>query len=465
MRRPPDLPIRIRIALTIFAVASSLLVLMSIAVYVAFDHQLIASLDGTLRLRAESNLQFVNLTAAQPALLVSGDPGLSRSDGESLLRLYDAHGVLLTDASPATGSGAGELNAVQRVITTRRNLFLTVDLGSDEAYRVLVSPLTANGALAGVLVTGIERSRVNRPIEILRLMLLVAVPLTSLLLGLGGYWIARRALRPVASMTSVADQIASGDLTRRIAPGRSHDELGQLAHTLNSMFERLNETVERERRFTSDASHELRTPLTSIETSIDVTLSQERPVAEYQRVLHLIRRQTRRLHALTRQLLLLSRLDAHEVQREFVEIELNGFLEAVAESFREAHSGIAVQLAPTDQQLDVRGDIELLARAFTNVLENAAVHAGTSALIVIETRRLGSAQALMRISDDGPGVPPDLAEEIFQRFRRGDESRHTAGNGLGLAIVDAIMTAHGGSIRLDASASSGACFEFRLPLA
>ena len=466
LRRPPDLPIRVRIALTIFAFASGLLVLMSIAVYLAFDHQVVASLDSTLRLRAESNLQFVDLNARPPTLRVPGDPGLSRSEGESLLRLYDANGALLTDASPATGGGEGERDGVASVIAARRDRYLTIDLGGGEDYRVLVSPLTNGGALTGVLVTGVERSRVNGPINILRLILSLAVPLTSLLLGLGGYLVARRALRPVASMASVADQIASGDLARRIVAGRSNDELGQLAHTLNSMIERLSETMERERRFTSDASHELRTPLTSIETSIDVTLTQERPVAEYQRVLRMIRGQSRRLRTLTRQLLLLSRLDAREVKREFVEIELNGLLDAVAESFRDAHPTAAVTLTAAHHPLDVLGEIELLARAFNNVLENAVAHAGPTVSITIDASPSTSNQALVRITDDGPGVPANLADEIFQRFRRGDESRHTAGSGLGLAIVDAIMTAHHGSVHLiSGEPDVGASFLFTLPLA
>jgi two-component system OmpR family sensor kinase len=268
-------------------------------------------------------------------------------------------------------------------------------------------------------------------------------------------------LRPVAAMAAVARQITEGDLARRIDGPPSQDELGQLASTLNSMIERLSETMERERRFTSDASHELRTPLTSIETSIDVTLSQTRPPAEYQRVLGMVRGQTRRLHSLTRQLLLLSRLDAKQVRDEFVEIELNGFLDAIVEAFRESHPGATVEMAPSPVPLEIRGEIELLARAFMNVLENAVIYAGASAVVRVETQRGANQTAIVAIEDNGPGVPEHLAGEIFQRFRRGDEARHAAGSGLGLAIVEAIMLAHGGEVRLaPKTESTGARFEF-----
>lgn len=464
--RLPDLQIRVRIALAIFAVATSLLVLMSAAVYVAFDRQLLASLDDSLRLRAESNRTFVNLAQSPPRLSITGDPGLARSEGTAVLRLYDAAGALLSDASPEAGSGPGERPVVLQAAARGTEIFKTVELDSNEPYRMLFSPLFTGGTLTGVLVTGLELSRVTDPIGILRLSLMVAVPLTSLLLGLGGYWIARRALRPVSEMTSAANQITSGDLTRRIPATVSQDELGRLGSTLNSMIERLSETMERERRFTSDASHELRTPLTSIETSIDVTLSQYRSPAEYQRVLGVIRGQARRLSALTRQLLLLSRLDAKAVRGEFTEIELNGFLEAIAESFRESHPHATVELERAPAPLDIRGEIELLARAFTNVLENAAFHAGPSVAIQISASHGPGKTAVVNIRDNGPGVPVEIAGEIFQRFRRGDESRHAAGSGLGLAIVQAIVEAHGGVVRLAANAgSTGACFEFHFPLA
>ncbi len=155
------------------------------------------------------------------------------------------------------------------------------------------------------------------------------------------------------------------------------------------MIARLAETVERERRFTADASHELRTPLAAIEVALDVTLTQDRAVEEYQRVLRMVRTQTQGLHRLAQQLLLLSRLDAQELQAGFVTIDLGELVRAVGDAFRDAYPGSQVSMDIPNTALMVRGDIELLARALTNILENAIQHAGPHVALTIQVQARG----------------------------------------------------------------------------
>ena len=270
-------------------------------------------------------------------------------------------------------------------------------------------------------------------------------------------------------MTATARQISEGDLRRRIAGASSTDELGQLATTLNSMIARLHDTADRERRFTSDASHELRTPLAAIEASIDVTLTHERTTVEYRRVLGVVRQQTQRLHTLARQLLLLSRLDAADVRAQagFARLELTGLVEAVVASFRASQPLTTVRVVTPSalHQLEVVGDLELLARALHNLLDNAARYAGPTVCVTVSVQRQPDGMAVITVEDNGPGVADDLAPEVFQRFQRGDTARLSAGSGLGLAIVAAILRAHGGAARLaPARAGTGARFELTLPL-
>jgi signal transduction histidine kinase len=288
--------------------------------------------------------------------------------------------------------------------------------------------------------------------------------MTAAALGLGSYLIARRALYPVAAMTATAREITHGDLRRRIEGARSQDELGHLASTLNAMIGRLNETVDRERRFTADASHELRTPLATIEASIDVTLAQERTPAEYRRVLRLVREQSQRLHRLAGQLLLLARLDADELRSGFAPMELRGLVEAVVESFCERHPQASVQFDGAAGPIEVSGDLELLARAVLNVLENAVAHVGPAVAVEISCHCHADGTTTVTIEDDGPGVADQVVPELFHRFRRGDTGAR-GGTGLGLAIVQAIMQGHGGAARLDPSPNGrGARFELTLPL-
>jgi two-component system OmpR family sensor kinase len=463
----PSLTIRARIGLAILGLSVGTLIVMAIAVYLAFERELWENLDDTVRLRAASNLQLVDSTQSPPALLAGPDPGKERLEGEAVLRLFDTAGNVLEDASPAAETSPEEKALVLRAVASGGDVYASIDLSGDEDYRAVASPVRAGGEITGVLVTGIERSQVDEPLAVLRLILAFAVPATSIVLALGSFWIARLALSPVSRITATAKQITRGDLKRRIEGVKTKDEVGELAATLNAMIGRLAETVERERRFTADASHELRTPLSAIETSIDVTLSQERASTDYRHALESVRGQAHRLSRLTRQLLLLSRLDSDGVQREFEKVDLGGLVEAVAATFADANPEARVSVEGSPEPVGVRGDIELLARALMNILENAVTHVRPSVAVSLRVSRPpGTGRAVVTISDDGPGIPTGLASEVFQRFRRGDAARSTGGTGLGLAIVEEIMTLHGGSVRLAPSgAGAGARFELSFPLA
>ncbi len=462
-----SLPIRAKIAFAILALSVGTLVVMSFAVYAAFERQLVNNLDDTVRLRASSNLQLIDSTQLPPTLNAGPDPGSERSEGRAVLRLFNVGGEVVNDASPEAGTSPEERALVLRAAKEGIDIYATIDLGSDEDFRVVASPVRTSGTITGVLLTGVERSRVNKPLSVLRIILVIAIPMTSLFLALGSFWIARGALRPVARITTTARQIAAGDLRRRIEGVAAKDEIGELAETLNTMLARLEETVERERRFTADASHELRTPLAAIETSIDVTLGRARKPADYRHTLEAVRGQAQRLTNLTRQLLLLSRLDSDQVRREFEQFDLGGVVEAVTATFADANPDAKVSVKGTMEPIDVRGDIDLMARAILNILENAARHVGASVSVVVTvSKEPGEGRAHVTIADDGPGIPPELAAEVFQRFRRGDGSRSTGGSGLGLAIVEGIMKLHGGEVRLvSPNAGGGARFELLLPLA
>jgi signal transduction histidine kinase len=438
---------------------------MSLVVYAAFDRELRANLDEAVQLRAGSNLERIDLTRSPPTLKDGVDPGRELSSGEAVLRLYSADGLLLSDGSPASGASASEREVVQASIRAGHDVYRTVNLSDGDGYRIVASPIFTDAGIAGVLVTGIEHSRVNQPLNILRVILLIIVPITAVALGLGGYWIASRALRPVAVMATTARHITQGDLRRRIEGVDSNDELGQLSAVLNEMIVRLADTLEHERHFTADASHELRTPLAAIEASIDVTLSRERDPSEYRRVLQIVRDQTQRMHLLVDQLLLLSRLDADAVQAGFTAVELAGLLGAVIESFQASYPDAHVTLLLTDEPLVVWGDIDLLARAMLNVLENAVTHAGRTVSITVRARREHEGMALVTIEDDGPGISEDLMQVVFHRFRRGDTAPSGSGAGLGLPIVESILRAHGGSVKLEPSSlGHGARFELTVPL-
>lgn len=454
-----NLAIRTRIALTIVAVSTSALVLMALAVFIGFRAILIENLDENLRLRA---------TASLPLIVISPDgprprpPALDvelTDDAEAFLRLYGSDGALLAARGARLPAPVAERSLVNQALRGSEAI-ATVGRGR-ERFRVLAMPVTDPGATGGVLVTGLSWEEVGEPLALLRVILLIAVPLTSVVLGAGAFVIARRALRPVHDITATARGIAAGDLRRRITGIATVDEVGELAETFNTMIGRLAETIERERRFTGDASHELRTPLAAMATALEVTLSRDRDPAEYRQTLQLVRGQTARLTRMVRQLLMLSRLDA-EAPLGFVPVVVDELVEAVLSGFTAQHPGMTLALASAAEGLSLHAEPELLARAFTNVLDNTAAHAGAKASVQVKLRRFGP-NVVIAFSDNGPGFPGDLLTTAFQRFRRGDASRAGGGAGLGLAIVESITQLHGGTVAI-ANAGGGAIVAFTFPL-
>lgn len=460
--RLASLPIKTRIALWIGSISTVLLVLMALAVYGVFAQQLMASLDQTVELRSNSYEELIDTASNPPALRISvADADLGA--GEAVLRLYAADGALLQDASPRSKTAAGERALVEQAAASQQAIFGTIDLADNDDYRVLARPV-GGGPAQVILVSGLELSRVNGPLRLLRIILVIAVPVTAAGASLGGYWVATRALEPVAVMSETARRISGGDLSQRVPGETAGDELGQLAATFNTMIDRIDETLRRERRFTADASHELRTPLAAIDATIDVTLARSRDETAYRAALADVRAQANRLAQLTGQLLLLSRLDALEFRADFEPVDLGEVLEAVSEPFVTADRPLAIEIARSAGRHEVQGDFELLARAFFNIIDNAAKHGGPGVSMSIELEQQGRWETL-RFADHGVGMPAALMPQIFERFHRGDAARTTPGAGLGLSIVEAIVEVHGGTISAEPTPGGGTTIVVRLPAA
>ncbi|MGI9253993.1 MAG: ATP-binding protein [Thermomicrobiales bacterium] len=461
----PDLPVRVRIALTIFALSAGVLLLAAFTTWRLLATQLEAFYQQTLAQESAANLALVSVEHGTPHLPPLPDPSGLRARGTSTLRLYDRSGLLLQDDSPITGASSEEAQVVRRAIVDGQPVAAIVDLEDDEDYGVIGEPIFDGGKVAGVLVTGLERSQVTTPLERLRLTLLSILPATAALLGLGAFAIARRALRPVHEMAAAAERITGGDLGQRLSEPTQHDELGELATTLNRMLGRLAATTERERRFTADAAHELRTPLAAMSTALDVTLARDRDAAAYRDALETVGAQTTRMSGLVDRLLLLARLDGDDARRRFGIVDLAG---AAREACADAAARFpGVRFAPTlpAAPLLVEGDDALLGSAIRNLLDNAAIHGGPSARIALDLSSSPGSDATLLVCDNGPGIPPGAAADLFQRFRRGDASRATQGSGLGLAIVADVARVHGGeAFHRDPPSENGACFGFTVPV-
>jgi len=296
----------------------------------------------------------------------------------------------------------------------------------------------------------------------------VAVVGTALL----AFLLTELGLRPLRRMGATAGQIAAGDLSRRVEPATSRTEIGRLGLALNAMLNQIEEAFgqskaseQRLRRFIADASHELRTPLTSIRGYSEML---RRGAAESPTDADLARRRIEeesvRMSTLVDDMLLIARLDQGR-PLETRPVNLQAIARDAVDDARVVAPQREIKLE-ADQPIVVAGDDTRLRQVVGNLMRNALVHTPPATPIEVAVTTEDSV-ARMSVTDHGPGLGPDQADRIFEPFYRADpsRSRDSGGAGLGLSIVNAVVAAHGGSVRVKETSGGGATFEVELPLA
>ncbi len=285
------------------------------------------------------------------------------------------------------------------------------------------------------------------------------LPLLLALLGAATWVLTGRALRPVERMRAEAVGISGADLHRRLPVPAPRDEVRALAESLNEMLERLEGAMARQRRFVADASHELKSPLAAFQAMIDVALDDPDP-ATRETAGHDLAGEVDRMERLVSGLLVLAGSEEGQAPTRRIEVDLDQVAgrEAAAAARRAGATVDAAGVAP----VRVMGDPDRLARLVRNLVDNAIRHAASR--VWVTTAAVG-AQALLTVSDDGPGISPAERERVFERFVRLDEarSRDAGGAGLGLAVARAIARSHGGAVVVADPRRGGATLEVRLP--
>jgi len=405
-----------------------------------------------------SQVQIVD-TITNTLIVREPDLGDFTSPNDASVRIYDARGTQL-DASPNAAplgppvAGIHKLGEM-RVVTA-----------------VLRSPQT--GRIAGYVQYGRDEQHIDSTVGRLWLLIAAGVLGATLLASLAGMAIARRAMRPISSLTATARTIAeTRDPSSHMPQPRVDDEVGELARTLEQMLRSLDaarderETaLRRQREFVADASHELRTPLTSILANLELLqASLEGASREEEReMVDSALRSSGRMSRLVGDLLLLARADAGRIgartRCDLAEVAGNAAAE-VAPTIGERQLRVE-----NDRPLPMNGNPDELHRMVLNLLANAVRHTPPGSTIELRARS-EDGQAVVEVADDGPGVKPELREQVFERFVRNERPADTAtggGSGLGLAIVNAVATSHGGTAAVGESDSGGALFSVRLPL-
>jgi two-component system OmpR family sensor kinase len=339
--------------------------------------------------------------------------------------------------------------------------------------RVITAGIFSGDHRVGYVQYARSEEHVNETITRLWLFIAAGVLGAVLLACLAGLTIANRAMEPIAALTAAASEIASTrDPSRRMPQPAVHDEVGELAKTLDQMLRSLDaartereQALDKQREFVADASHELRTPLTSVIANLELLqASLERPAGDESReMVDSALRSSRRMSRLVADLLLLARADAGRVS-ERTDCDLAEIVGNAAAEIAPIAAGRRLEV-DNGRPVPVRGNPDELHRMVVNLLDNAVRYTPEGSTIAL---RLAADErsARVEVEDNGPGIPEEMREQVFDRFVRGSGPADTAaggGTGLGLAIARAVAHSHGGEVRAARSPHGGALLIVTLP--
>lgn len=300
-----------------------------------------------------------------------------------------------------------------------------------------------------------------RTLHILFVSLLLAAIVVTAGAAILGRWAATRSLRPLHQAAAAALDIAGGHLDTRLET-ENYADLAVLTSSFNRMADRLQERIEREISFTSDVNHELRSPLTTLAASLSVLEGRRDDLPERaQQALDLLGAEVRRFGRLVEDLLEISRLDAGLSDVNMSEVTLG---DLVRRSVAAAGRPVPVEVAAGAETAPLVIDKRRFERIVTNLLDNAQHYAGGATRVVVTA---GEGRARVAVEDEGPGIPPEERERIFDRFSRGSSGRRRGlgeGTGLGLAIVSEHARILGGRVFIEENGQRGARFVVEIPL-
>lgn len=468
------LSFRRRLALLHVVVVTTVLAVAATLTYLSLVTALRAQLDGALLALAE---QEASILAASPGLPVAvHEPGTTAAPPpyarlDRLVQIIGPRGEVLARSANLGAASLPNEAALLARLARGETVFEHLAFGDEPTRRVSV-PVHGGRALA-VQVAGslddVDHAVASAGWVFLVMSLVLVVVLTT-----AGAQLTGRVFGAVDDIVRQARRIGGRTLAERLPHPGTRDEIGRLIDTLNDMLARLEHAFEAQRRFTADASHELRSPLSRLRTELEITLRRPRGADEYVQALRSGLEDVARLTALVEELLTLARLDAGQDSAPVAPVAIGPIVEAVVRRARPAAQarGMTLSLAGADDSgadaleanAAARVPRELLMLVATNLVENAVKYgaAGGSVLVSVVARPDGTE---LVVEDDGPGLPAEERERVFERFYRGAAARAAdiEGTGLGLALCDLIVRAAGGRIEVGVSRWGGARFSVHLP--
>jgi two-component system OmpR family sensor kinase len=456
---PRTWPVRWRLAAASAGLTLAILLVFAAVIGHLATQRIRSDFDRDMRTAVTNLTSTLHVSYASGTPLESGVDDLDdfvRGNG-AVLRLYDFNGSQIDETRNAPSLGQLHLGITQhgslRVVTAR-----VYDL---------------SGQPSGFVQYARSDEHIDTTIERLWLFIAIGVVGGVLLACLAGLTIANRAMQPIASLTATAREIASTrDTSRQMPQPQANDEVGELAQTLEQMLRSLDAArteregaMQKQREFVADASHEMRTPLTSVIANLELLqASLSQPLGSEEReIVDSALRSSQRMSRLVADLLLLARADAGRIG-ERSDCDLSEIVGDAASEIAPVAGDRSLEVS-NGAPVPIRGNRDELHRMVINLLDNAIRYTANEGAIEVRTT-VDDGAARIEVADDGPGIPAEMREDVFERFVRGAGPADTArggGTGLGLAIVRAVAESHGGRVSADASPLGGALISVSLP--
>jgi heavy metal sensor kinase len=462
------LSFRARLAIAYSGILVVVLALFGAGLYLLVRDQMLRHHDGEL---AETAAAVESVLAQHEDCAELTTAQVQELNRYSKLVLFHSAGghpdVFYRSPDLASVPGARELAARPRLLEEEPGFRTFAEDG--DHVRVYSVPYRSRAGRHGVIRVLERMGDVELPLRNLRLGLLLLAPAAIALSALVTWSLAQRALAPVVEVTALAREIEATQLSRRLPAPPVRDEIGRLVETFNQMIARLESSFEAMKRFTADASHELRSPLANVKSTVELALGRPRSAEDYRAALASVGEEAERLRRIVEDLLLLARADSGRLPFEKEAVRLDVLASEVVESFgpRAAEAGVRLEVA-AEQGIVVVGDERWLRQLAQNLVENAvrfsAPEGGPRAPLVTVGVAAEGPMAVFTVDDEGPGIPEEERGRVFERFYRADAARRRGadmGAGLGLAICEWIVGAHGGTIEALGREGEGARIRVR----
>jgi heavy metal sensor kinase len=444
------LTLRGKLVLWFTTVLAVLLIVFALATYASVSNALMQSAQSLVKAHASQAVSIIDIDKSgkmsfdEPLNMVAAGTFITVYNNQNIPVGGNVADIALAQLPPEIGSIRSLKNA--------GNVWLVYDEGIYE-----------NNNLVGWVRACRSIESTEEALNKLKETLILAVPLCLLAAIGGGFFLASRAMAPIAKITNTARSIGQGDLSQRLNLPNTRDEVGNLARTFDEMLDKLESAFKKEQQFTSDASHELRTPLSVISLEAENALEHDGDPEMQKEALQTILDESQKMKKIVSQLLTLSRSDSGTLKPMFEQVDLVVIAKEVIAEMQEVAADKQLTFSiESPSELFVTADQTLITEMLINLLDNAIKYNKAHGWVKLRMTEQPQSASIC-VEDNGIGIPEKDLPHVFDRFYRGDTSRHSEGTGLGLSIVKTIVDIHKGQISVQSDSGKGSTFCVTLP--